>query len=170
MERTPFALAIFLTLGFGAMIAIARSGAAVLFGLIALFNILMWLYLDGPASSATVRWGTLEISNPIVRYMVPREHVVSIESFDRLGVRVSLAGGRRVWVRALSFGRYRLRNPTRQEILARANRLGEALSASPAAADAHPELETRYRWANLLGICIGVIGLGVGFYLSHHLT
>jgi hypothetical protein len=72
-------------------------------------------------------------------------------------------------VQALSRGLVRWTNPSRAELLAQANRLGDALSATPAPRDFR-EVETTYRWANLLGICIGAIGLGALLYLSRHMN
>jgi hypothetical protein len=169
MQPTPIALGIFATVGLGAAFAIVHSAAAVLFDSIALFNLLMWLYLLGPASSLTVRRETLEIRNPIITYLIPRGHVISVESDGMLNVRVRVAGDRRVPVSALSTSRYRFRTPSPWELRARAGRLGKAVSASAAGADARRALETRYRWGNLLGLGIGLVGLGAGLYLSHHI-
>lgn len=152
----------------GAMVAIDQSATALLFGLIGLLNVLMWFYVAGPAASVTVRRDTLEISNPLVRHLIPRGKVVSIEPVNRVGIWVRLEGNRVIWVQALSRGLFRWANPSRAELLARANRLGEALSATPAPRDFR-EVETTYRWANLFGICIGAIGLGVLLYVSRHL-
>lgn len=168
MGSAPFVAAGFAVLATGAMVAVDRSGTALLFGLICLLNVLMWLYVAGPAASVTVRRDTLEISNPLVRHLIPRWRVVSIEPVNRIGIWVRLEGNKLIWVQALSRGLFRWTNPSRAVLLGRANRLGEALSATPAPRDFR-EAETTYRWANLLGICIGAIGLGVLLYVSQHL-
>lgn len=168
MESAPFVAAGCLVLATGAMVAIRQSGTALLFGLICLVNVLMWFYVAGPAASVTVRRDTLEISNPLVRHLIPRWRVVSIEPVNRVGIWVRLEGNKLIWVQALSRGLFRWTNPSQAELLVRANRLGEALSATPAPRDLR-EVETTYRWANLLGICIGAIGLGVLLYVSQHL-
>ncbi|WP_213454374.1 hypothetical protein [Rhizomonospora bruguierae] len=99
----------------------------------------------------------------MVKYLVPRGCVVSIESVDTIGVRVRVKGDKLIWVGALSPGLFRWSNPSGRELLRRADRLGDAVFAAPAPADIR-EAETRYRWVNLLGICIGAIGLGLLYF------
>jgi hypothetical protein len=167
MQRTPFVLAIFTTLAFGAAIAVVHSRVALLFGAIAIANVLLWLYIAGPAASVTVRPDMLVISNSMVSYLVPRGRVVSIESVDTLGVRVRVKGDKLIWVGALSPGLHRFHTPSPRELLRRADRLGDAVFATPAPADIR-EVETRYRWANLLGICVGAVGIGLLFFVIPH--
>lgn len=158
----------FLVLAIGAVVAIGQSGTALLFGLICLLNALMWLYLAGPAASVAVRRDTLEISNPVIRHLVPRGHVVSVEPVNRVGIWVRLEGNKLIWVQALSRGLVRWTNPSRAELLARAEHLVDALSATPAPSDFR-EVQTTYRWTNLLGVCVGAIGMAGLLYLSRQL-
>ena len=160
LKPAPFVLAVLVTLLFGTMIAIVHTGPAVLFGLVGLAHVLIWLYLSGPASSVTVRGDTLEISNAVVRYAVPRDRVLSIDYVDTVGVRVRVEGGRLISVGAFSRALFRWRNPSRDELEGDARRLTDALFADPGPAVGR-EVETGYRWANLLAAVAGAILLGI---------
>jgi hypothetical protein len=168
LKPTPFVLAAFATLGLGAMIAIVHSGAAVVFGLICLVNLLIWLYLAGPASSVTVRHDILEIDNALVRYAIPRGRVLSIEYVDGFGVRVRIEGDKLIWVGVFTRALLRWKNPSTQELKARAQSLTDALFPTPAPAD-HREVETSYRWGNLVALAVGAAGLAVLAYLARQM-
>jgi hypothetical protein len=49
MGSAPIALAVFMVLGLGFVVAVDRNRAAWLYCTVAAFNVLMWLYLMGPA-------------------------------------------------------------------------------------------------------------------------
>ena len=159
LKPTPFVMAAFLTLGFGAMIAIVHSATGTLFGLVCLANFLIWIYLTGPAMSVTVRRDALlEVNNSFERYVIPPGRIDSIGYVAALGVRVSMAGDKQVWIGALSRGRFRWKRLSDQELEANAKSLTDALFATPPPAD-HRPVTKRLRWANVLAVVAGAIGL-----------
>lgn len=159
LRSAPFALAVFMVLGLGFVIAVDRNRAAWLYCTVAAFNVLMWLYLMGPAASVTVRPYALDIRNPLVRHLVPRGRVASVYLVDTVAIRVRLTGDKRITVSALLPGQLRWRNPSPDDLAARLNSFGDAVLGDPAPPDIRAA-ETRIRWANLPGVLLGAAGLG----------
>jgi hypothetical protein len=169
LKPTPFVMAAFMTLGFGAMIAIVHSGTGTLFGLICLANFLIWIYLTGPAMSVTVRRDTLlEVNNSFIRYVIPPGRIDSIGYVAALGVRISMEGDKQVWVGALSRGQFRWKKLSDQELEANAKSLTDALFATPPPAD-HRQVKKGLRWANVLAVVVGGIGLLILNAVAHSL-
>jgi hypothetical protein len=158
-------LAVFSTVAIVGVIAVQPSGFARLACAVILANLLLWLYLLGPAVVATVRRDRLEVTNAMVTYVIPRARVVAVED-DSFGVKVRVESGRRITIGALSRTRNLPQPPSQKELAAQAGRLKAVLAR--ATVDDHSEVTRKIRWANLLGVCLGMVGLLVLFYLSRN--
>jgi hypothetical protein len=158
LKPTPFVVAAFMTLAFGAVIAIVHSGIGTLLCLIALFTFLTLFYFEGPAKSVTVRDGTLEVRNSIHRYEIPPSRILTIEHMADRGVFVRVEGHKPIWVGAFSRSQVQFRGLSSYELRANAKSLTDALFATPAPADQR-RLKATYRWGNVFLITAVAVGL-----------
>jgi hypothetical protein len=160
LRATPFViLAASVILPAGVAIAATHNMIAALGISVLVVNHLIWIYLNGPASSVTVRGDTLRINNATRRHVIPRSSVLSIDHFDSVGIRVRIEGERLIWVDAFSRGTRQWRRPSGQALEAQAKELSDALFTAPAP-DHYREPEKAYRWPNLIAIGFSAICVG----------
>jgi hypothetical protein len=166
LKPTPFVMAAFTTLGFGAAMVILHSGIVTMLGLIAIFTLLTGCYLEGPAKSVTVRNDTLEVRNSFFRYVIPPARILAIDHVEDFGVRVRVEGDDVIRVGAFSRSQLRFRRLSEAELQANAGSLTDALFATPAPAD-HREVERRYRWGNVLLAAAALTALLIPSVVMH---
>ncbi len=154
------------TLGMGGAMAVKPPGFAWLAGSVVLANILFWIYLMGPVAVVTVRWDTLEVNNAIFKYMIPRARIVAVEPD---GAHTILVRAEPDW--CISIGAFE--SPFASDIRSASEQAEEArrletVLAAHAPVDDHRAVTRSVRWANPLGVCLGIIGMLAIAFLSEN--
>lgn len=161
LDTLPFILAGISVVGIPlAMVAGSPRTPDACAELAVLANLLVWLYIGGPAASVVVTSSAIEVNNALVRYVVPRQRVTHLDAFGGIGLRISIDDGSFVWVGAVAPGLTRASSQPERQLRKKVSRINEFLGMVPEA-PSPGSVSRRFRLDTMLLFMASLISLVV---------